>query len=381
MGLKLWVLLLGAAFLYPAVTRAFPADISGRWEIVHTSGDNASQSAFYPGGFSVFLSSGGSSVPSVTLSNSMCVVDGTTATITPTWTIDSLTGIAVITVAVDNHGLGQNVTFLYTGTYSTSTPVPGDSGLSITAITGTYYVSAGDGSACSDATSASPGSFVATSLPTLSSGSAMGSLDGFTADGGTAFDSPVTATITFSAPAADSQIAGTVSLSSNPTYNSGTACFAAPSGTVNDLTINSTLSSQSGILQTVYAEGLDPYGVPTTLVLNGYSANVYDVGSGTNSNPYANRISSTTWAVAAAIGEDDPNDPNIVSGSGVADDGTNNTQVYFYNVVGGACDGAGGSDAPFHFLAGKHIAHARRGHHLHGKPLVRKQERGRNRQR
>jgi hypothetical protein len=76
---------------------------------------------------------------------------------------------------------------------------------------------------------------------------------------------------------------GTVTLDSNPTFG-GNACFATTGTTVNTLTINQSLSAQSGIFEEIYAEGLDPQGVPTTLVLDGYSANLYTKDTNTDPN-------------------------------------------------------------------------------------------------
>ena len=298
MRLKLGVTLLFAVSLVPAIAQAqVPV---GRWEIVHMSGDSADQTALYPGGFSTFLRSDGTGDTYGTAANSICVIDDQAFNVVPTWV--GLGGNSFqITIAVDNLGAAPNFSFIYTGTYAL-TPIPGDASVSIPTITGTYYP-VGNATACSDATQSAPGNFVATFLPTISSGSASGSLDSFATNGGSPFESTVDATLTFSAPPAPGQIAGTVSLASNPAFN-GNACFATTSGVVNPLTINPNLSTQSGILESVYAEGLDPQGVPTTLVLNGFSANLYTTD--TNTDPYADQITSTEWAVAAAIGEDDP---------------------------------------------------------------------------
>jgi hypothetical protein len=64
-------------------------------------------------------------------------------------------------------------------------------------------------------------------------------------------------------------------------------------------------------------------------------------------------MTSTEWAVSAAIGEDNPS----AGPTGVNSDGTNSTMVMFYGVIGGVCSGAGGVDAPFHFISGKPISH------------------------
>jgi hypothetical protein len=334
-------------------------------EIVHMSGDSSAQTALYPGGFSTFLRADGTADTYGTSANSICVIDAESFNVVPTWV--GLGGNNFqITIAVDNLGAAPNFSFIYTGTYALI-PIPGDASVSIPAITGTYCP-VGDASACSNATQSSPGDFVATFLPTISSGSSSGSLDGFATDGGLPFDSTVNATPTFSAPPVPGQIAGTVSLASNPTFN-GSACFATTSGVVNPLTINPDLSTQSGILESIYAEGLDPQGVPTTLVLNGFSANLYTTD--TNTNPYADQITSTEWAVAAAIGEDDP----TVGTTGVANDGTNSVMVQFYGVLGGACDSAGGADAPFHFISGKPFVHGHRKHHQHSRRRERTHER------
>ena len=160
-------------------------------------------------------------------------------------------------------------------------------------------------------------------------------------------------TVNFSAPPAPSEIAGTVTLDSNPTYG-GAACFATTSGTVNPLTINATTSAQSGMIEQIYAQGFDSQGNATTLVLDGYSANIYTTAA--NTDPTANQITSSDWAAGAAIGEDNPD----AAPDGVRDDGTNTVMVFFYGVIGGACDGAGGADSPFHYLAGKPVRHGHR---------------------
>ena len=348
-------------FLAPQISRAqVPV---GRWEIVHTGGDNTAQTEMYPGSFSTFLKADGTGYTYGTFSSSICVLDAQSNNIVPTWT--SLVGSTFqITITVDNLGLGPNLSFIYTGTYNPSTPVPGNPTQLIPAITGTYSI-AGDASACSDATESNPGTFIATLLPTISSGSASGSLDSFTAEDGSAFDSTVDATITFSAPPAPGQIAGTVSLTPNPTFGDN-ACFAATRGAVDPLTINPTLSTQSGVAEYIYADGFDPQGVPTKLFLNGFSVNLYSTTS--NTDPNATQITSDEWAVAAAIGED-----NTAAGiDGVSSDGTNNVMVFLYGIVGGACDGAGGIDLPFHYVSGvpivhKHKKHVRRGGAVRGR--------------
>src|SRR5258708_24403271 len=128
-------------------------------------------------------------------------------------------------------------------------------------------------------------------------------LDASSADNGSAFDSRVGATIFFDIPPALGQIAGTVSLASNPTFQLR-PCFATTSGVVNPLTINPSLSSQTGVSEYMFAEGFDPFGVPTTLFLNGFSANQYTTA--VNTDPSAIQITRTDWAVFAAIGEDNP---------------------------------------------------------------------------
>ena len=337
-----------------AITEADPA--VGRWEIVHTSGDSSAQTAVYPGGFSTFLDADGTGYTYGSVANSICVIDVESFNVVPTWV--PLAGTSYqITITVNNLGLGPNFSFIYTGAYSAVTPVPGDTSYTIPAISGTYYAT-GDVSACSLATQSSPGNFVATFFPTISSGSASGSLDNFTADNGSPFDSTVSATITFSAPPANGQMAGTVALASNPTFT-GLPCFATTSGVVNPLTINPALSSQTGIGEYMFAEGFDPNGTPTTFFLNGFSANLY---TGANTDPNALQIATTEWAVAAAIGEDNP----AAGVSGVSNDGTNTAMVFSYGVVGGVCDGAGGVDTPFYFLSGKRIDHNHKHNRGHG---------------
>lgn len=321
----------------------------GRWEIVHTSGDNSAQTAAYPGAFSTFLTANGKGDTYGTFSDSLCVVDAENFNIVPTW-VALGANVFQITIAVDNLG-GPNFSFIYNGTYDFHTAIPGDLSASIPTISGTYS-SEGTVSACSAGT----GNFIATFLPTISSGTASGSLDGFTDDHGFAFDSPVSATITFSAPPASGQIAGTVSLGSNPTFNN-IPCFATTSGAVNPLTINPIRSTQSGVSEYVFAEGFDPQGIQTTLFLNGFSANLYTPGANTDRN--ATQITSAEWAAAAAIGEDDP----AAGATGVSNDGTNTVIVALYGVLGGACNNAGGVDAPFHFLSGMPIVHKHRERH------------------
>jgi len=254
------------------------------------------------------------------------VIDDENFNMVPSW-VAMGGNIFQITITVDNLGLGPNFSFIYTGTYDFHTVLPGDPSVSIPAITGTYYA-VGDVSACSDTTQSHPGNFVATFLPTISSGSASGSLDAFSADNGFAFDSTVSAMITFSAPPAPGQIAGAVSLGSNPTFNH-LGCFATTNGTVNPLVLNANRSSQTGGTEYMFAEGLDPQGNPSTLFLDSYSANLYTTN--TNTDPDAQQISTTEWAIAAAIGEDNPG----AGANGVRNDGTNNVIVVSYGVVGG----------------------------------------------
>jgi len=341
-------------FLVPQISYAqVPV---GRWEIVHTSGDSLAQTALYPGSFSVFLRADHSGYTYGSFSSSLCVINAQTFNIVPTWAVlPGFTDVFTITITVDNLGLGPNPVFHYTGRYDPLTPVPGNPSQLIPAITGTYFVTGG-ASACSDATSPiTAGNFVATLLPTISSGTASGSLDNITADDGSPFNSPVTATITFSAPPALGQIAGTVSLASNPTFG-GNACFAMTGAIVDPLTISPDLSTQSGVAEYIYAEGFDPQGVPTKLFLNGFSANVFTTSS--NTDLHAVQITTDTWAVAAAIGED-----NIsFIPDGISNDGTNNVMVFLYGVVGGACDGAGGIDLPFHYVSGTPIVHKHQKH-------------------
>jgi hypothetical protein len=124
------------------------------------------------------------------------------------------------------------------------------------------------------------------------------------------------------------------------------------------LTINATRSNQSGAGEYIFADGFDPQGVPTTLFLNGFSANIY---TGPNTDPNATQITTTEWAAIAAIGEDNP----AAGIAGVSNDGTNNVMVFLYGVLGGACNDAGGVDAPFHFLSGKPIVHKHKKHGRH----------------
>jgi hypothetical protein len=357
MKLKAGVMLLLAISLLPALAQAQTP--IGRWEIVHTSGDNTAQTDQYPGGFSTYLETGGTGDTASTYASSICVLNQNGSNVVPSW--QNMGGNTYqITIAVNNLGEGPNFSFIYTGTYSATTNVPGDSGLQIPAISGTYYAT-GDVSACSNVTESSPGNFVATFLPDLASGSTSGSLDGSdTADGAEPFDASVTATVSFSTSPSPGGIAGTVSFESDPTVN-GNACFATTSGTVNPLTISPSLSTQAGIYESIYAQGFDPQGNSTTLVLQGFSANLYTTSN--NTDPNAEQITSTEWAAAAAIGEDDPDTGGAqgIGSDGVSSDGTNNSIVLYYYVTGGACDGAGGADAPFHFVSGKQLKHRPKG--------------------
>jgi|SRR5882762_5531125 len=358
MKFKFGVVLLFAVFLFPAIIRAQVPVPVGRWEIVHTSGDNSAQTDLYPGAFSIFLRAGGTGYTYGTFASSICVIDTETFNVVPTWTALDVNRFQ-ITITVDNLGLGPNFSFIYTGMYNPSTPVPGDPSAIIPTISGQYYA-VGDVSACNVTTQSNPGNFVATFLPTLFDGSASGSLDAFSADNGSAFDSRVGATIFFDIPPAPGQIAGTVSLASNPTFQTR-PCFATTSGVVNPLTINPNLSSQTGASEYMFAKGFDPFGVPTTLFLNGFSANQYATAA--NTDPNAIQITSTDWAVVAAIGEDNP----AAGVAGVSNDGINKVIVALYGVIGGACDGAGGVDAPFHFLSGKPLDHKPKKHGRHGR--------------
>lgn len=338
---RLGLIPLLALLAFPAQTEDTCPTPVGRWEIVHTSGDNTAQTSVFPGGFSVYLDADGTGYTYGTFAQSFCVVDAETNNVVPTWTALGDNRFQ-ITIAINNLGQGPNLSFVYTGTYNAETPVPGDPSLLITTITGTYYP-VGDASLCSFATQASPGNFVATFLPTISSGSASGTLDAFTADHTSGFDSAVNATVSFTTPPLGGQIAGTVSLSSNPSFT-GNACFATTNGAVNPLTINPNRSSQSGVAEYIFAEGVDPFGVPTTLFLNGFSANLYSTSN--NTDPYAIQIGVTDWAVEAALGDDNP----AAGAVGVRYDGSNTDIVMLYGVIGGACDGAGGVDSAFRYV-------------------------------
>lgn len=311
----------------------------GRWEIVNTSGDNASQSQNGPSGFSVFLKADGSSYVPGTITNSNCVPNATGNNVVPSWT--ALGGRKYqIFIAINNAGMPP-LSFVYTGTYNPSTPVPGDESRPIPAISGTYYP-VGNASLCSTATQSNPGNFVATFVPTLSSGSASGPLAGADANNNMAFDSSLNATILFNPPPAPGQSSGTVTFSSNPTYH-GVRCFAATNGAVNPLTINPATSSQAGLIDNVLADGFDSAGQPTILFVTAYSANFYSTTN--NTDPFAIQMTNGEWAVGAAIAADNP----AMAPSGVENDGTNNDIEVFYSVIGGACDGANANSVPSPF--------------------------------
>ena len=168
--------LLALISFYPTSTRATDPVLVGRWEIVHISGDNAAQMAYGPGSFSTFLRPDGTGYTYGTFSDSsLCVLDSETFNQVPSW-IQLGANTYQITIAVNNLGQGPNFSFIYTGAFSATTPVPGSGGVSIPAISGTYYA-VGDASACSITTKDSPGNFVATFLPTISEGSAAGTLE------------------------------------------------------------------------------------------------------------------------------------------------------------------------------------------------------------
>jgi hypothetical protein len=342
---------------YPTAARATDPKLVGRWEIVHISGDSSAQTNYYPGSFSTFLRPDGTGYTYGTFSDSMCVLDVENNNLVPSWT--ALGGNSFqITIAVNNLGQGPNVSFIYTGVFSATTLVPGSGGVSIPAISGTYYA-VGDSSACSITTKDNPGNFVATFLPTISDGSTAGSLDANSADNGSAFDATVNTNITFNMPPALGQMAGTVALSPDPTFNLN-PCFASAGGVTIPLTLNSSKSVQSGVFESMFADGFDPFGVPTTLFLNSFSANLYVTDA--NTDPNAAQITTTEWGIPAAMGEDNRN----AGPTGVSSDGTNSTMVMFYGVIGGVCGGAGGVDAPFHFLSGKPVSHSSKpiSHHL-----------------
>jgi hypothetical protein len=337
----------------------------GRWEIVHITGDNTGQSPLYPGGFSTYLKADGSGYVYGTFAASTCVIDSESFNILPSW-VDLGGNTIQISVSVNNLGLGPDFSFIYRGTYNPVTAVPGNSSEFIPAITGTYYA-VGDVSACSATTPDNPGNFVATFLPTLSSGSTSGSLDSFSADHGAAFDSTVAATLTFAVPEVEGQVAGTVTLEANPMLNQR-GCFATTNGVVDPLTINSSKSIQSGVAEYIFAEGFDPRGVPTTLFLNGYSTNIY---TGSNTDLDATKITASEWAVPAAIGADNP----AAGTAGVHNDGTNTAIVVFYGVLGGECNNAGGVDTPFYFLSGEPRPHHHKLHHPRARRRFREFER------
>ena len=70
-------------FLVPQISYAqVPV---GRWEIVHTSGDNSAQTDLYPGSFSTFLRADGTGYTYGTFSSSVCVLDPQTFNVVPTW--------------------------------------------------------------------------------------------------------------------------------------------------------------------------------------------------------------------------------------------------------------------------------------------------------
>src|SRR5690349_15625177 len=94
--------LLVTALVFPSIIRAqVPV---GRWEIVHLTGDNSSQTAVSPGSFSTFLKAGGTGYTYGTFTNSICVVAAETYNVVPTWV--SLGGNTYqITITVDNLGL------------------------------------------------------------------------------------------------------------------------------------------------------------------------------------------------------------------------------------------------------------------------------------
>src|SRR5882757_1665243 len=117
MKFKFGVVLLLPAFLFPAIIRAqVPV---GRWEIVHTSGDNSAQTDLYPGAFSTFLRADGTGYTYGTFASSICVIDTETFNVVPTWIAQDVNTYQ-ITFTVNNLGLGPDFSFVYTGTYNPS---------------------------------------------------------------------------------------------------------------------------------------------------------------------------------------------------------------------------------------------------------------------
>src|SRR5579862_6324978 len=112
MRFKLGVVLSFAAFLLPAIVQA---QVPGRWEIVHLTGDSTAQTDLYPGGFSTYLNANGTGSTYGTFANSICVADDEGFNVVPTWT--SLGGNAYqITITVNNLGAAPDFAFTYTGT-------------------------------------------------------------------------------------------------------------------------------------------------------------------------------------------------------------------------------------------------------------------------
>src|SRR5690348_16225365 len=147
----LWTLALALLpSLFPTPNQSnliFPP--AGRWEIVHTGGDNISQTSIFPGGFSVFLNPDGTGYTFGTFAQSFCVVDAETNNVAPTWTRLDDNQIQ-ITIAINNLGQGPNLSFVYTGTFDADTPIPGDPSRLVPTIRGTYFP-IGDASLCSNA--------------------------------------------------------------------------------------------------------------------------------------------------------------------------------------------------------------------------------------
>ena len=328
----------GAIALDSSTIQTPGGTITGRWEIVDTSLDSAAQTDRYPGSYSTFLKRDGTGYTYGSFSDSICVVDVQHTNIVPSWVALGGNDYA-ITMTVDNLGLGPNFAITYTGTFDRLTPVPGNSSKFIPAITGTYSA-VGDISACSSATPTSPGTFIATFLPTIATGSAAGSLDNFAADNGSPFDAPVNATITFTAPPAAGQIAGTVSLDSNPTFG-GTKCFG------NNHWHCDTLGYQPRFVQSVRPGGKHIRRRPGPERRSHYTCPQQlfrqSLHGSKHRSPTRLEITGTKSAIGAAIGEDNP----AAAPDGVSNDSFNNAIVLKYGVVGGACDGAGGVDSPF----------------------------------
>ncbi len=306
--------------------------IRGRWEFVHKSGDNLTQynpnvtpATGYPGSFSGYLTDSGGGVKASTLDTVYCheYLDNNVET---SWVVLE-NGQIRVTFTASGNSTGD-FQFIYTGTLTSHyvQTANDDSQVVVTAMYGSYTTT-GDVSACNYGS----GEFVATYFPDLAESRYDGDLASDPAiphaDQATV---PASLNIVPLGPQGNGHFIGTVRL--GPMTMRGAACFdpVSDSATLNLL----PLSNQAGVVEIIY--GADKNGAQLKMVTQSV-------------NLTTNQSAPTGWpvegavAVAAAIGEDDVNGGI----SGIVNDGANKVLVAYYYILGGPCDGAGGTDSEF----------------------------------